>query len=118
ERNDYYSKPSTTSSSELMERRKRWEENRKLQEGGEKSEEGIEKTAEVNPETQRTESQGGYQLKKTECSTSYAELEKRLKIEEKNNQLQEGGQESQEGVGKTAEVNPETQRTESQGGYQ
>ncbi|CAG0903091.1 unnamed protein product, partial [Cyprideis torosa] len=60
ERNDYYSKPSTTSWTELMERRKRWEENRKLQEGGKKSQEGIEKTAEVNP-TQRTESQRGHQ---------------------------------------------------------
>ncbi|CAG0903253.1 unnamed protein product, partial [Cyprideis torosa] len=61
ERNDYHSKPTTTSWSEIMERRMIWEENRKIQEGGKKSQEGIEKTPEVNPETQRTESQGGHQ---------------------------------------------------------
>ncbi|CAG0904389.1 unnamed protein product [Cyprideis torosa] len=64
ERNNYYSKSSTTSWSEIMERRKRWEENRKLQEGGQKSQEGIEKTEEVNPETERTESRGGQQVMK------------------------------------------------------
>ncbi|CAG0901670.1 unnamed protein product [Cyprideis torosa] len=119
ERNDYYSKPSTTSWTEIMERHKRREENRKLQEGGKKSQEGIEKTPEVNPETQRTESQGGHQEKNdhsTRSSTiSWGERKKRWKEKQ---QLQEGGGKSQEGIEKTAEVNPETQRTESQGGQQ
>ncbi|CAG0899969.1 unnamed protein product [Cyprideis torosa] len=57
----------------------------------------------------------GEKVKKTECSTTFAEFKKRQEIEEENDQLQEWGQGSQEVTKKTLEGNQGAKR---QGAHQ